>query len=87
MFAENSKRPFCVASIMDRSVILEHLRQAERHIAEGERHIARQKAIVVRLTMDDLDAKAARALLLQFKEMQALHTADRDRLRAALATE
>lgn len=70
---------------MDRSVILEHLHQAERHVAQGERHIASQKAIVVRLTMDDLDAKAARALLLQFKEMQALHVADRDRLRAALA--
>jgi hypothetical protein len=74
---------------MDRSVILERLRQAERHVVQGEHHIARQKGIVVRLTMDDLyeHAKAARALLLQFEEMQALHIANRDRLRATLAEE
>lgn len=69
---------------MDRATILDHLQLAERHVAEGERHIARQKEIIVELENDRHDAIAARALLVQFEEMQVLHIADRDRLRAEL---
>ena len=81
--SENSNCRLCVVSVMD---LLERLDEAERLVADSECQIARQKAIISRLVMDDLDAGPARALLLQFKEMHALRNAERDRLRAALAT-
>ena len=65
---------------MDRSMIREHLAQAERHVSEGERHVARQREIVATLERDGHDTVAARATLTQFEELQAMHVADRDRL-------
>jgi hypothetical protein len=56
----------------------EHLAQAERHVAEGERHVTRQRELLAELRRS---AQRATDLLHQFKELQALHIADRDRLR------
>ena len=72
---------------MKRQMILDHLQLAERHVVEGERHLARQRDIVDTLEREGLDGKTARALLVQFEEMQTLHLADRDRLRAELAAQ
>ncbi len=71
--------------MVDRAMVERHLAQAERHVAEGERHIARQRQIVVELESDGHDLEAARDLLAQFETMQAMHVADRDRLRGELA--
>jgi len=69
---------------MDRAMLGQHLAQAERHVAQGERHIARQREIVAELKDRGHDWQAAMELLHQFEEMQALHIADRDRLRSEL---
>jgi hypothetical protein len=81
---ECSKFPFCVILVMDRAPILERLDEAERLVADSECLIARQKSIMRRLLMDDLDAEPERVRLFQFEKMHALHVAERDRLRAAL---
>jgi hypothetical protein len=71
---------------MDRAMIEGHLALAERHIMEGEQRVARQQKLVDRLEHDGHDVGDARALLAQFLELQALFIADRDRLRAELAS-
>jgi len=63
-----------------------HLAQAERHVADGERHVAEQRARVEALGRDGHDTTEALLLLGQFQELQALHVADRDRLKQELAT-
>ena len=71
---------------MDRAVIEERLAMAERHITVGESHIARQRELVAELDQNGRDAAEAVKLLGLFEATQALHVADRDRLRAQLAT-
>jgi hypothetical protein len=69
---------------MDRAMKERHLALAERHVAQGERHIAQQRQLIAQIEQRGIDSKLARDLLQQFEEMQALHTADRDRLRQEL---
>jgi hypothetical protein len=69
---------------MDRAMIERHLAQAEQHVALGERHLASQRDIVAMLERDNHDVTEAKRLLATFKELQCLHIADRDRLRAEL---
>jgi hypothetical protein len=69
---------------MDRAMIQDHLNQAERHIADGERHLSNQRALIAELEHDGHDTSAAKSLLRQFEELQALYVADRDRLRTEL---
>jgi hypothetical protein len=83
--ARERERPLFRYLAMDRTAILERLDEAERFVADSECQIARQKAIISRLVMDNLDAEPARVLLFQFEEMHSLHIAERDRLRAVLA--
>ena len=66
---------------MDRAMIEKHLAQAERHVADGERHITRQRQIIAELERDGHDAGSAKELLTIFEETQAIHIADRDRLK------
>jgi hypothetical protein len=66
---------------MDRAMLEAHLAQAERHVAEGERHLTRQREIITELKEHGHDWRAAMDLFHRFEEMQALHIADRDRLR------
>jgi hypothetical protein len=62
-------------------MIAEHLAQAERQVAEGQGHAERQCLIVARLQRGGHDTSDAWRLLSRFEELQALHVADRDRLR------
>jgi hypothetical protein len=75
--------PTC--EIMDRQTIAEHLALAERHVAEGQDHIERQRMVIAELERDRHDTTRAKELLDTFKTTQALHIADRDRLRQELA--
>jgi len=69
---------------MDLTLIEAHLAVAEEHIAQGERHVARQRELVGLLCRGGYDTTAARALLQTFEQSQAMHLADRDRLRKEL---
>jgi hypothetical protein len=69
---------------MDRATLLDHLAIALRNVSEGERHIAQQHEIIASLERDGFDASAAKAVLLQFEELQRMHIADRDRLKKEL---
>lgn len=71
---------------MDRTTIVDHLEMAERHVREGQGHVERQRVLVSELGRDGHDTVRAVELLQQFEELQALHIADRDRLRGELAT-
>ena len=65
-------------------MIEDHLALAERHVADGERHVARQKRLVYELERDGHDVTQAVTLVSTFEDTQALHVADRDRLREEL---
>jgi hypothetical protein len=67
------------------AVLLKHLHLGEKHVAEGTAHIERQRRLVDELTADGHDTMEARRLLENFEDMQRLHVADLDRLRAEIA--
>lgn len=69
---------------MGLSLIQVHLALLEEQVAQGERHIERQRDLVELLSRGGYDTADARALLQEFEESQAMHLADRDRLRAEL---
>jgi len=69
---------------VDRATLSEHLAQAERQVAEGVLRIARQREVVADLERTGLDTKEARTLLAELQSLQALHVADRDRLKQEL---
>ncbi len=66
-------------------MLLEHLAKAERHVEIGERDLAKQRALIDELRRDGHDTRAAEKLLATFEEVQKLHVADRERIRAELA--
>ena len=70
---------------MDKAMILAHLEMAERHVAQGFRHIASQRRIIVTLRNGGHDTTEAKRLLLNFRDVQRMHVADRDRLKKELA--
>ena len=73
---------------MDRELLLEHLRQAERHVAEGERVLAHQRCVIEHLRRDrhsESMIDAAESLLRSFEELQSMHLADVVRLSRELA--
>jgi hypothetical protein len=65
---------------MDKATIREHLARAEANVLLGWTHIAQQRALIVKLDHDCIDATLAREVLKTFEEMQSAHVADRDRL-------
>ena len=69
---------------MDRAMILDHLAQSREQVALGEKHIARQHEIISELDRDGHGTTEARALLVQFEEMQVEHVKHRDRLEKEL---
>ena len=69
---------------MDETMLRRHLARAERHVAEGEVHLARQRELIRKLERDGHGSRAARRFLRSLEETQALHVADRDRVRAEL---
>jgi hypothetical protein len=62
-----------------------HLAMAERYVVDGERHVDRQRELIGELKRDGHDTVLATQLLRSLEESQALHIADRDRLRKVLA--
>jgi hypothetical protein len=68
---------------MKRSLLEEHLAQAERHVAEGKDDVERQRLIVEQLDGRGEDARRSKALLKLFEEYT--HFGERDRLRVRLA--
>lgn len=69
---------------MDSELVRAHLEQVERHVVEGQRHISSQLALIGRLQRGGRDTSGALALLAIFERTQALHLADRERLRVEL---
>lgn len=68
-----------------RQAMMDHLLQVEHHVMQGERHVERQREIVAKLEqIDPEEAARALELLAQFEQMQAMHIADRERLRHEL---
>ncbi len=66
-----------------RSMMYERLRLAEAHVELGERHVAYLRRRLAELEGSESDlADVARRLLVTMLGTQALHVADRDRLRA-----
>lgn len=77
--------PQCMVSFgMRQSMLEHHLVQAERRVAKGAQLIAKQHAIVADLQRRGEDSSTAQQLLLTFKQMQATHIINRDRLRLRL---
>jgi hypothetical protein len=69
---------------MNRAILLEHLAMAERHVHEGETHLVHQRELIARLKHGGYGTLEAENLLRLMCQSQALHIADRDRLRAEL---
>ena len=69
----------------ERAMTRDHLEQAQRHVVEGDRHIVRQCELIADLERGGHDTHEARALLLQYEDIQVLFVSDRDRLQAKLA--
>lgn len=68
-------------------MLLEHLKQAERHAAEGVRVLEHQRSIIDHLRRDGHSEpmiEAAERLLRSFEEVQRMHIADVARLREEL---
>lgn len=65
---------------MNRSDLLQQLKQVERHLGEGEAHLARQEALIAKLDKHQHDTRGALAVLTTLRETQALHLQDRDRI-------
>jgi hypothetical protein len=69
---------------IDRDTLQQHLAQAEGHMKMSRKHIASQREFVAELVRGGHDSSQALALLSRFEELQLLHIADRNRLRAEL---
>ena len=70
---------------MLRELLEEHLAVSERHVETGKACIERQRNLIAELVRDQHDVTLARQLLHNFEEIQKLHVADRNRMRAELA--
>jgi hypothetical protein len=66
---------------MNLAMLEQHLAEAEGHVALGEDHIARQRELIVKIEQQGHDSTEANRLLCSFEALQAIHRADRDRLR------
>jgi hypothetical protein len=71
-------------SFMNRELLERSLAQAGRHVIQGRAPRCPQRDLVAKLERDGHDTSQAIQLLRQFQELQALHIADRDRLRKLL---
>lgn len=68
-------------------MLLDHLKQAERHVARGEHVLEHQRGVIEELRRDGHDERmieAAERLLRSFEEVQSMHRADVARLREEL---
>jgi hypothetical protein len=65
---------------MDRDMLRDHLRLAERHVNEGEMHLNRQYGVIADLERGNHDTQLAHEVLRTLLATQKSHEADRDRL-------
>ena len=70
---------------MDRRALEQHLSQLKADLTVGAKYIERQRQIVARLKGGDPRAAAARRLLQEAEENQAIFVAEADRLAKELA--
>lgn len=68
-------------------LLFDNLALAERHIGQGFGIIARQRELIAALERGGHATEDAINLLADFEDIQALHVADRDRLRKELGIE
>ena len=71
---------------MDRALIISYLQAAEDQVEIGQRYIADQCDLISTLERTGHHATSAIARLRVMEQTQTQHIADRDRLRADLAT-
>ena len=70
---------------MDRTLLEQHLVQAERHIAQSERHVHRQRELTQHLATKGHDTTQAEYLLKVFEHTLASRKSDREWIRNELA--
>jgi exonuclease III len=70
---------------MDREMLKRHLAQGEENIATGDKNIARQRDGIAQLERDGHDTASARSFLREFEQLQAVLTAERERLLSELS--
>ena len=70
---------------MDQSVLEQHLSQLNADLAVGAKYIGQQRQIVANLKVGDRRAVAARQLLQEAEQNQAIFVAEADRLAKELA--
>jgi hypothetical protein len=70
---------------MDREMLKRHLAQGEENIATGDKNIARQRDVIAQLERDGHDTASARSFLREFEQLQAVLTAERERLLSELS--
>ena len=69
---------------MDRFMQLRHLAEAEEHVVRGAQHVSDQETRVMDLDHRGQDSLLARAVLENFRALQAQHEAHRDHILTAL---
>jgi hypothetical protein len=69
----------------NRQTVEKALQKARQHVAMGQRLIDKQRAMLVELDDHGHGTRAARTLLAQLEDAQAMHIAHRDRLIRELA--
>ena len=65
---------------MDRQMILDYLKFAERHVANGTAHVKRQRQVIADLDRDGHPTGRSEQLLAVFENFLTMHIAVRDRL-------
>jgi len=76
---------FVLGSLMNHTMQLRRLEEAERHIAHGARNIIDEERRIARMDHDGQDTAHARSLLVVFKSLHQQHVEHRDRIVRALA--
>ena len=69
---------------MDRIALLQLLAKAEARVAAGEELIARQRSILATLHRDGHESSKGELVLVKLEELQRVHIAERERLKAKL---
>ena len=72
---------------MNREMLVDHVKLAERHVNEGERILKHQREVVAHLRRDQHSQPlidSAETLLRSFEDVQRMHLEDLARLRTEL---
>jgi hypothetical protein len=72
-------------SIVDRTMRLRRLEEAEWHVAHGAHNIMVEEKRIEKMDHDGQDTAHARSLIVVFKNLHQQHVEHRDRIAKALA--